>query len=348
MLIRSTPGVVGVVIPVRPMGAAAYRQAGSSAFPDALEPGRQVRAVVQARLPGGAFVVAIDMGSAAANGNTPAAGTQVAERHLLQMRLPAGAQPGDTLELVFVSRDPRPMFMLASGAASQAHAARLSEAGRFVSDLLAHGIPSGARATVSGTTPLLAGPPVDSARLAESLARALGHSGLFYEAHQAQWLAGARTRGELALEPQARLPMNLAGDTSGQAAAATHETVHPDALGLVRQQLDVLETRQANWQGFVWPGQAIEWEVAEDRPEGADGTDPCASAWHTRLSLVLPHLGRVCARLRLDAHGVDVRMEAADPVAAFMLQAATALLAHRMQSASIGLRGVEVRLDGAA
>jgi hypothetical protein len=50
-----------------------------------------------------------------------------------------------------------------------------------------------------------------SAVLARSLAGALADSGLFYEAHLAQWLAGTRTLASLVREPQAQPGFGAAG-----------------------------------------------------------------------------------------------------------------------------------------
>ncbi|AOJ70359.1 MULTISPECIES: flagellar hook-length control protein FliK [Burkholderia] len=57
-----------------------------------------------------------------------------------------------------------------------------------------------------------------AAALSAALAQAVAESGLFYESHLAQWLAGQRTTAELAREPQARLA--TAGQPGAQAGQA--------------------------------------------------------------------------------------------------------------------------------
>jgi hypothetical protein len=193
-------------------------------------------------------------------------------------------------------------------------------------------------------------------QLARSLAHALGRSGLFYESHQAQWIAGTRPLTELLLEPQARLsqsstptprmdtpPNSVAAAHNG--ASGTHEPVHPDALVLVRQQLEIFETRHVSWQGVAWPGQTVEWEVAEEKPETADEFDQRPVAWKTRLNMTLPNLGRISADLRLDEQGVEVEVSAADPVTAFILRTGLMPFASKLESAGIKLLGMEVRLN---
>jgi hypothetical protein len=250
---------------------------------------------------------------------------------------------------------------------SAAVSAPLSETGRFISDLLSRSAPSGGLTTLSGTAPLLAAPPADGVQLAAILARTLGQSGLFYESHQAQWIAGERPLSELLLEPQAplfglraRLPdpatQSNASLTTAMArdnAAGTSVPVHPDALALVRQQLEVFETRHITWQGVVWPGQKVEWEIFEEKaadtgePGEFDESDEPGNvrAWQTRLNLTMPNLGQVSASLRFDAHGVEIRLTTASPVTAFMLRAGATPLANGLDSAGISLRGMGVELD---
>jgi hypothetical protein len=337
---------LNAIVSARPSGSSAHRQA-NYAFLTALEPGQQLRARVQAGLSNGEFAVALD---------TP----DTAENQLLHMRLPAGTRPGDVLNLIFVSRHPRPAFMLMADTSSTAVSVPLSETGRFISSLLGRSASSSSPAMLSGALPLLAAPPADGVQLARSLASALGFSGLFYESHQAQWVAGARPLEDLLLEPQAplsglrpRLPDTNAQPDASKLAGMTrdnsaddHAPVHPDALAQVRQQLEVFETRQISWQGLAWPGQPIEWQVAEEKPAARDESDESGqTAWQTRLNLTLPNLGQIFVSLRLDAHGVEVRLIAAEPVTAFMLRAGAAPLANGLESAGIKLLGMGVDLD---
>ncbi|EOH6282417.1 flagellar hook-length control protein FliK, partial [Burkholderia cenocepacia] len=66
---------------------------------------------------------------------------------------------------------------------------------------------SSAAATRAAAAPSVA-PPVAALRAA--LAQAVSESGLFYESHLAQWLAGQRPLAALLREPQARLATALA------------------------------------------------------------------------------------------------------------------------------------------
>ena len=61
-----------------------------------------------------------------------------------------------------------------------------------------------------------------------------------------------------------------------------------DLVPIVQQQLDALSTQNYAWQGQIWPGQQMQWEIGEN-PDGARSTENDAIArWQTRLKLVLP------------------------------------------------------------
>jgi hypothetical protein len=143
------------------------------------------------------------------------------------------------------------------------------------------------RATSVATTS-----PADTVRLAAALKAAVSRSGLFYESHQAQWVAGELPLSELTQEPQAAL-------------GRTAEPVHPQAVGTVRQQLEILDTRQLVWLGQVWPDQSMEWRIEEDRKQPGSAPDAPA-VWKTSLRLMLPRLGAVTALLSIQ--GDDVRI----------------------------------------
>lgn len=134
--------------------------------------------------------------------------------------------------------------------------------------------------------------PADTVRFAAALKVAVSRSGLFYESHQAQWVAGERPLSELTQEPQAAL-------------GRTAEPVHPQTVGLVRQQLEILDTRQLVWFGQVWPDQSMEWRIEEDRKQPGSAPD-APGVWKTSLRLTLPRLGAVTALLSIQ--GDDVRV----------------------------------------
>jgi hypothetical protein len=175
---------------------------------------------------------------------------------------------------------------------------------------------------------IVAGPPNDTAALAESLKLALTRSGLFYESHQAEWIAGERSLAELMLEPQASLK-------------PTGDPVHPQAIGLVRQQLEALDTRQIVWQGQVWPDQVMEWRVEEDRSEPKSSGE--LPVWRTSLRLKLPRLGDVTALLTLQGDEIRIAFTEADADTRSLVRDAQVALRDAMATAGLALLELKVR-----
>ena len=165
------------------------------------DPGDILSARVEARLPDGNYKVTL-------------AGQP------MSMALPSHFAPGDRLELAFVAREPRLTFALRDiPQAAAAPAPSLSAAGRLIAATM---LPAGGRAAVtvlSGVAPLFASMPADGARLSGTLAQTLAASGLFYESHQAEWLAGKRDLAQIRQEPQARLTLATAGAAAAPEAA---------------------------------------------------------------------------------------------------------------------------------
>lgn len=324
-----------------------------------LVPGQRFFATLQRTLPDGTFQAVV-------------AGRQ------MTLALNGSANAGDTLELIVTDTTPKAVFARlatpeAAAAGNASAQPELSQTGRLISFLLT-GQPSARAASLAGNQPLLPAPPANAAPLIPVLRQALAQSGLFYEAHQAQWLAGKLDTASLLREPQAHAgpatpggnpasaaarPGNAAanpaaGDEmalarqSGNALAATEESapqrMAPIAernLPLVHQQLDALATNQYVWQGQAWPGQTIEW-VIEDPRDGHDGDGAEPGEWNTTLRLRLPRLGGVEAQLHLTPAGVALRLRADSDQTVAALERGRATLEEALAAAGLPLTGMAV------
>ena len=306
ILLKGTEPVIGT------RSVAAGRTDALRLLPQ-LDPGEILSARVDAKLPDGSYKVLV-------------AGQE------LRMSLPTFVAPGDTLELAFVTREPSPTFQLRSvlpqGAAE---APSLSTAGRLVAAamLQAGAAPMPTTAAVPG--PLLSAAPADGARLSGQLAQTLSTSGLFYESHQAQWVAGTRDLPQLMQEPQARLLRSAPSDTQ-----ASTQAIAPQALPLVQMQLATLDTSVVMMQLEIWPRQWMQWTV-EEQPTDANAQDEGAPQpdWNTRLRLVLPRLGELNAMLSFGAGGVMIRVEADKAASAELLQTNGASLQEALSAAGL-------------
>jgi hypothetical protein len=311
-----------------------------------------------------------------------------AEGHLFQARLPDGVagEPGRRLDLQVIKTQPQVVFLLrapstgeASGAAAAAKVS-MSALGNRIAALLGASSAAEGRAAVQDAAPLLPSPPEAGEALVEPLQRALERSGLFYESHQAEWVAGQRSTEAVRAEPQARLAAAaqtrepVQGDDqrdgAGRAleqAAGARDVAHgpgrgfsamaPDTVGgtvppgiaaLVERQLEALTTQQLAWRGEVWPGQDVEWIVREDR-DAHGSPETAASRWSTQLTLELPRLGLVRARLDLYQGQLQVSIRAAggDRVIT-SLRGGEAELRGALEARGLPLTAFAVQADGNA
>ena len=261
-----------------------------------------------------------------------------------EYRLPFDARPGARLHVLVSGTEARPAFMLV---ASESSATPTLSAAAKVLGALAAATGDAVRPPVIGARATLAATgEVNAATLARGLVEALRTSGLFYEAHLAQWLAGKRERGALMDEPQAQATLRDARAATADAAplaggaGGLDGIVHRDTVPLVQQQLAALDTGAFVWRGDAWRGQAVEWTVESPVEEGAarggDERDATPGVWRTRLTLTLPTLGTVDARLAVHGSGialdvVTTRAETAAALAAQRDALATAFAAAGLQ-----------------
>ena len=172
--------------------------------------------------------------------------------------------------------------------------------------------------------------PVGEVRAVQAAAERLRHnverSGLFFEAHVAQWAQGARDTADMRAEALRLLPAGAAAETAAQRVAA---------------QVAVLQDAVLSLHGPVWPGQSAALVVEREAPAGTEATsEPVFSA---RLALALPALGAVQIHLRLAGDAVTAAVSAprTEPFAAGFTDLAAQLRAH-------GLEPVGLHADVAA
>ena len=198
-------------------------------------------------------------------------------------------------------------------------------------------------------------------------------SGLFYESHQAQWAAGEKPLADLLREPQGKLSEPRAFATAQAAASVagfnqppklemanllsapstlsaqenSHDAVHPQTAPLVQQQVEALDLRQMVWQGQVWAGQDMRWQI--DERAARDGEADAAREWQTRLDLQLPKLGEVNAVLKISPQGaISIALTARTTEATRALQAASPFLNQSMERAGLQLTTLNVETDGSS
>lgn len=284
----------------------------------------------------------------------------------LTLALPQSATPGDTLELVVTARTPRLIVAETAEALSarQSPSPTLSQAGQIISTLLAGEENAPQPPTITRLAPLLPEPQLQAARLAPALQQAIVESGLFYEAHQAQWVAGRYPAEALAREPQARYARSLrtadavdrtqapeaaptgghpssAEPASARSAAVPASDLPAELQPLVQQQLDAAATQHVIWRGEVWPGQYLQWEIEAEQEQGSQPEEETATQWASTLNLILPQLGEVSAALRLTPAGIGIALSAS-AAGTGVLQAGVPDLSAALAAAGIPLLSIGI------
>jgi hypothetical protein len=243
----------------------------------------------------------------------------------------AGAQVASTRALA------QPELALATAGAKTlpgmpADEATLSATGKVLGNVMAAVLKLDHPATaVAARAPVLAAPSQDAAAIAPALRQALAKSGLFYESHVAEWAQGQRPLAELAAEPQMQLrPANPA---------------EPEAAQMINLQLAAHEQGQVAWQGLLWPGQPMQWEISRDAPHrepSRDGGDEAAPTWQSRLRLSMPGMGDIGATIVLSGDRVAMRIEPAQADAAALLQAHAQQLVDGLAAAGTPLTALAI------
>lgn len=211
-----------------------------------LEQGQRFSAQIQAPLPDGNFRAIV-------------AGRTVT------LAMPSGAKAGDVLDLVVTGSENKTVNarLADPGQQAQPSQAQISPAGRLISQVLTGRYGDTAPVSLNGNEPLLPAAPAKAAALTPALRQAISESGLFYEAHQAQWIGGETSLESLLREPQAR---------NGQTPPATQS-----GLQAADAQLPPHGTADANAQNPARPanpaGHSAELELPPGTPPNRDRSD---------------------------------------------------------------------------
>jgi hypothetical protein len=332
--------------------------------------GQSMQAEVLSKLPDGSYMVRVaDMAA--------------------RMPLPTNVQPGNQVPLTLVALNPRPTFQLTTveggqafaeagpplpegaslqgsplaflegkeaaalsrasallakaqvlstpqGADGAAAGASLSKAGRALGEVIAAASANGAPQTAAiGRTPLLGAPGADAGRIAAALQQGMEKSGLFYESHVAEWAQGSRAQAELAAEPQAR----------GMAPPSD-----PATAQLINLQLNAHEQARVAWQGQLWPGQEMRWEIARDAPEDGSGERPASgegghASWQSSLTLRFGQLGEIAAKVVLSGGQLHIRLDAPAATQA-LLEAGSDRLSDALAAAGTPLNTLAIHGHG--
>jgi hypothetical protein len=138
-------------------------------------------------------------------------------------------------------------------------------------------------------------------------------------------------------------PATIDADVIARAQAPLPQ-LDANSTRLIGLQLQTLEQQHVRWQGELWPGRPLDWEVSEDTRDG-DGSDAQQQSWTSVVRFQLPALGDISATLRLSGDRVQVQVNTPSPDVAASLRAQTGLLADALEAAGARLDSLLVKND---
>uniref|UniRef100_UPI0028C493EB flagellar hook-length control protein FliK n=1 Tax=Accumulibacter sp. TaxID=2053492 RepID=UPI0028C493EB len=304
------------------------------------------------------------------------------------LALPFAAKSGDALELEVAESNGKLTLAVVAragtegGKGGELTTASLSRTGQLISNLLAgsrDGKGSSVALPLNGNQPLAANPPRSGQDLVPLLKQAIIQSGMFYEAHQAEWVEGRYSKAQLLQEPQGKLPpatppaqqaappgtepanvaRTAAAESSVPAQTITAEAANkataqpaqpaqpgqliaPQVQTLVQHQLEAFASQNFSWQGQLWPGQQIHWQIESEADGREQGGDNPSEKWQTRLRLTLPRLGEVDARLRIEGQQITLTMIADNAETRTLLSGDAATLRSQLEEAGLNLASLGI------
>jgi hypothetical protein len=137
-------------------------------------------------------------------------------------------------------------------------------------------------------------------------------------------------------------------DSPDQLAIRQDLTTNTDGVRLVSLQLDTLEQRRIVWQGELFPGQPLEWEISDDTPKRntEDPNEQPQQSWQSTVRFSLPTLGAVSATIRLTGEHVQVNVRTVTEHTATALRTHGNMLADALGAAGTTLDSLLVKQDG--
>ncbi|WP_447780025.1 flagellar hook-length control protein FliK [Variovorax boronicumulans] len=153
--------------------------------------------------------------------------------------------------------------------------------------------------------------------------------------------------------PRAAEQARTAVDVTNTPAPRGTEVIHPQAVTVVHQQLDLLASAAFRWNGQAWPEVPMAWAIEEEQAkpgarEGEPSDEEGARRWSTTVSLVLPRLGEVDLRLSLSGPTVQAHLHAREDSTVARLRGDAGRLAQRFEAVGLQLQQLQVTAKDAA
>lgn len=208
----------------------------------------------------------------------------------------------------------------------------LSNAGKFITQILQTTANQAEKTSIASPTPILttAVELKDTSTTASKLHQQISTSGLFYESHVAEWAQGKRSLTDIKSEPQSQIGAKSVTDNGPGTAL---NTVNKEMGQIIHQQLNVLEQNIVRWQGELFPGQRIEWEIKKESQSERNQQETEEVSWQSVVRFDLPNLGPVTAIINLQSSNLGLSLRAEQSTTVSTLKNHAGELATAMQMA---------------
>ncbi len=260
--------------------------------------------------------------------------------HVVDAKIPIPVTVGQRLALRVVEPFPKLVFTLDNPEQPAQTQVSLSQAGRVIGEVI-RTMPAAQAGNPLRLTnvPALPKPNLPKAftdEIARSLKQAVDKSGLFYEKHQARWIAGDYPLTDLKQEPQTTFSrpagpaapnppaaqLAVAGDEGETEAPVANRALPEDKLGTLRgsvesrgapepplrAQLELVDGRPVTIALPGWEQREVYWDLPQREADAQAAPDE--EVWSTQLRLSFPHLGSITANLRLSGNSVALSVAA--------------------------------------
>lgn len=230
------------------------------------------------------------------------------------------ANTGQATNLKLVQSQTVPIFNLPNASAYSMEAeVKVSSTAQLINQFIQEAKSEGADGRYQAIR-VVSEQPMQPQVLAKDLKQAISQSGVFYESHLQAFVHGQKTLEAIRQEPQNQAAIPLAN--------------------LVSQQLNVLEHQRFAWSGEIWPQQQMQLDIYKERPNqsvqerDAQHASPYSEdeiPVKSEMTLHLPNLGKVTAKLSLNQGRLAVQILADSPTTLGALKTHQSTLVNAFQ-----------------
>jgi hypothetical protein len=149
------------------------------------------------------------------------------------------------------------------------------------------------------------------------------------------------------LDERAGNAVSASTDSSdGAGKSGISRSVAEPLMPIVQHQLDTLATHQMSWQGQVWPGVQMQWDIFDpeeyaSRQQGSE-EDDSAKFWRSALRLSMPNLGNVEVQLILSPQGLKISIDTDSQASADDIRGAGPNLQESLEASGVHLLQLKV------